>query len=375
MRFWLLGLLLLMCVAALLLGLHLSSATVSPPLAALHADVWQRIVARDAIPAELNGYPALDKLLTGNTPQKRAAKALSETFATDKVPSGSALAQFEEVKGPLDAALAKKYLAWPSDIRTGGLNNSNQLDRTLLLRSLALTYRVYGERVGSVDKALASYRRAWLLGSQCLEQEGILDFMLGTAMLNIAMEPMQDLVASGRLSQRQLRELDQFIQGHRARPEALAHATDYDNLQMNVMMGLQKKGQLQYPKGTPASGPPNLLEKAVLDQQVRGSNALYLRYRPCLVDMVPFASRGLNLQKDANWLNLFASMSLPNYEAAMLQYRMTLDEQDILLSALAIQSSRTPPKSPRVTFDRATRTLVLDAADYSNPRRTRLKLK
>ncbi len=334
---------------ALAVGIYLAQPTVPPQMASIHSGVLQRLQARQAIPPEQNGYPLLERLLMqGSTPELEAVQALADTYATPRQPTASQLAAFERHKPELDEAIDRPALVWPC----APALTSAQLTHLVALRSLALAYRAHGQ--------LGSSRRCWKLGHRMLANEGVNELMLATSVLMIALEPLQEQVAGGRLTRPELSELQAFLLAHQAPREALVRATDFNAYEQSVRTDMLKKGQFQYP-GMPPAGRPNLLEAAWLDHQLRESNRTYLRFRPCFLEVVPFASKGLSPQKSAGWLDILSPISLPTLEQCTLQYRQLLDAQQLLLASLALQlDPRARLEDPRLQWDPSTRLLRLE---------------
>lgn len=342
-------LLVLVVSVALAVGLYLAQPTVPPQMASIHSGVLQRLQARQAIPAEQNGYPLLEKLLMqGSTAELQAVQALADTYATPRRPTAAQLAAFERHKLRLDEAVDRPALVWPCS----PAQTSARLTDLVALRSLALAYRVHGQ--------LGSYRRCWRLGHRMLANEGVSELMLATSVLSIGLEPLQELVAGGRLTRPQLRDLQAFLLQHPAPREALVRATDFNAYEQKVLTDLLKRGQFQYP-GMPPPGRPGLLEAAWLDHQLREYNRTYLRFRPCFLELVPFASKGLSPQKSAGWLDFLSPIGLPTLEQCTLQYRQLLDAQQLLLASLALQlDPQTRLEDPRLQWNPSTRLLRLE---------------
>ncbi|GMU55994.1 MAG: hypothetical protein AMXMBFR33_51400 [Candidatus Xenobia bacterium] len=342
-------LLALVLSVALAVGIYLAQPGVPPKMASIHRGVLQRLQARQAVPLEENGYPLLERLLMqGSTPELLAVRELADTFATQHRPTAAQLAAFERHKPKLDEAIDRPALVWPCS----SPGNSAQLTQLVALRSLAMAYRAHGQP--------GSYRRCWQLGHRMLANESVNELTLATSVLMIALEPLQEQVAGGRLTRPGLRELQAFLLAHQVPREALVRATDYNAYEQSVLTDMLKKGQFQYP-GMPATGPPTMLEAAWLDHQLRESNRTYLRFRPCFLEVVPFASKGLSARKSAGWLDFLSPINLPTLEQCTLQYRHLLDAQQLLLASLALQlDPEARLDDPRVEWDPSTRLLRLE---------------
>lgn len=352
----------------LLLGVlcYLLSPTEPEESRRLKMEARRRLDLQARIPDESNGYTMLAFIpRPGNPPERGAIYSLSLHHPSQETPVTTGLAQaltaFRRSRPLFDHALERPYLFFPEGSKEG----------ITLAIWLTRAYLVDGANQPDEGGMMRVTCQAWRLGAQTLRNGTLPTLRAGMEMSWLAAEGLQPLVANGRLSAGDLQELARFLDANRLSPDLMVLAGDAEAARFEADVQRQ-------PISGAGKALPGFLQGTFRQREVRVYDVCYLRIRPCLEDLESCAARGLNLPRSLALMvrngDSMAAEEFPELDQLLLSYRFTLDRQDQLRAAIALQLAWTPEHgypplrslglklTPRLQLTRDR--LILDGSDY-----------
>lgn len=343
---------------------------------AIKAAARQRAARLAALPRESNGYTMLAFIpKPGNPPERQAVYDLSRFHPSQETPPTAglpqALAAFRRTRPLFDHALERPAMVYPG-----------RLEGLTLATWLACAYLMDGANRDSSGDSMRAYLKTWRLGVLTARNPRVRALNTGVLMIWLASESLQPLIANGKLSPSEFEELEAFLAANRLQPEDLLWAADAEAAAFEDSLGgseLRGAGAVL----------PGFLGDAFRQRQVRVYDVNYLRLRPCLFAMTPCTESGhdparvyVSMDRSGDRM---AAEAFPDLEEALLSYRFTLDRQDQLLAAVALQRAWRPdggyPSLASLGLELTPRLrllnsrLVLDGRDYPGLGQDELELK
>lgn len=320
-------------------------------------------------PTEENGYTVLAFIpRPGNPPEREAVYNLNLHHASQEIPLTTglpqALAAFRRFRPLFDQALSRSAFLYPT-------RQGDAVEGLALAGWLARAYLVDALNQEQPEAQMRVARQAWRLGYLSIRNENLPTLRAGTEMVQLAADGLRPLVSNGKLSPDELLDLSEFLEQNRLQPVMLVQAADAEALHFEEQAGTMRlagAGEVL----------PQFLSLPYRGREVRAYDVCYFELRPCLLEMVPCASRHLDLQRTLEIMrrngDRMAVDAFPELDKILLDYRFVLDRQDQLLAGIALQRAWTPERgypelsdlplelSPRLRWER--NRLVLAGEDY-----------
>lgn len=304
---------------------------------------WTRERARQGVPAERN---ALNELMAlASLP---AAQTIQRRFYQNLPLRNEDARAFLALEPRLERALARPILAPPNVL--GQTNLSTPAHQASVL--LSSVYHVLVEQPEYSQNAARKLVRLSALASGL---GSIPSVMSPSRDLEHALVPLQRQVGAGAMSRMELEELRTFLAANRLAPARMVEATDDYMVLMSERVRMPGYGSGLAPQAGGYRVPPGLLQ-FYFDRRQRQAEQAYIAMRPSLQSLEPYPAAE-------------SYDSLRKLERMKARYRTALDRYAILEASVALQldSESSFPEHPRITYDRAKRTLKYAGRDALEP--------
>ncbi len=341
----------------------------------VYQEARQRFEALQATPPAENSAALLHPLLVGG--RERASEApvqgpagmvapqdlmaLLKYFVRAGLPENKALLAEDPQRAAADVrayapvvalareATKRQVFAWPARMEDAG---SRSLPDFIRLRALAQGLTVCGLeawREGRLTEALDRFLVTARLGSQMSGQGPLLQEMIAVAVARMPMEPLTELLASGKLGAQDYRTALAGLERARFTPEGFGRAMDGEfAFGLSIFDGLRDRGVSVGVLGEDLLTPTLAVAvrlAPVRERERRLYTNFMLGQRRYFLDLMLASSAETsgNIGADMKEVErgLLAPLMVPNYYRARIQYRNLLSclEANRLLAALQLYRS------------------------------------